>query len=384
LLQRICLLFAGLILTTQAQAELIARPGFTADRRFQFGAEASAIDISTENYKAYAFRDALGKCRTTADDLKDLTKSQLDSPGSLVLQAIASLFPKFDRKEIKTVDFIFDSFGPLANIFRSFYIPQQKRNSAVIALDCSFDTQVNAPALMGHELVHHINSHRNVAPWVDEMLAQYIEIQVSGLYPSARYQTLTHEVNVPSFFAREKTFKSSQEYAVNSLFGFYVAQNFGGTRTLQSFTQNVRTLADFAKNLQQTTRQSREFDWLARYQDPKALIRHFSLALNINLPSQNSTLFQVPGWQGFDKSNLITVPGTFVIEPGGSLRLDTRWAKLLDTIPENSALEAYRVLKTKSQFHIQMANDPIQGSWDENFLVLINTSTADYLEVQLK
>jgi hypothetical protein len=272
----------------------------------------------------------------------------------------------------------------MVSAFRSFYLPPQQNLPAMISLDCSQSSRLSWPALLSHETVHHLNHDRHLAPWIDEMLAQVVEVRAAAAYPTPRFESLRTRVLVPSFFARDKVFTSSPQYAVNMLFGLYISQNFGGARLFPSLTQNVQTLSDLAKLVRTSTEGQNQFDWIRNYVTPRGLIRHFNLALNINLPTLNQgSIYQVPGWYGFEVSTEVQKPGRYYIEPGGSLRISKKWAEDFSDHDKNSSWDVYRILKNGMTFKIQDSNEPVSGDWDQNYLMIINGSESDYFQVDL-
>lgn len=255
---------------------------------------------------------------------------------------------------------------------------------ATISLDCSLISRLSWPALLSHETVHHLNHDRHLAPWVDEMLAQVTEMRASAAYPTLRFETLRRQGVVPSFFARDKVFSDSQQYAVNMLFGLYLSQNFGSSDVFQFLTEDIQSLSDLARKVSAYTTGKNEFDWIRPYLTARGLIRHFTLALNINLPTLNGgNIFQVPGWQNFTSDSEIQTPGTYYVEPGGSLRVSKKWAPLFANHDKNVSWDVYRILKQDRAFKIQNPDEPITGKWAQNYLVLINGSETEYLKIDL-
>ncbi len=373
------------LFASQLQAATLPRPAFDSQRVFRLEAAQSATTLDVKGVDAFIFEKVVLKCERSHAELSRELQDLVDRPNSSVILSLQDLFPKFTFRNLKGLQIFFDSFGSLTSAFRSFYIPAQQNIKATISLDCARESRYLVPSLLGHELVHHINQSRNISPWIDEMLAQIIEVRINGEFPLNRYDVLAQAKQVPSFFARDKTFKSTQEYAINALFGAYISQNFGGVEFLGSLPKGTRTLSDFTGALKSFTAGRAEYDWIRDYLDPQSLVRHFVLALNVNLSGLNgSSIFQVPGWNGFSSESLVKSPGTFTLEPGGFLRVSSKWSGKLKSLSNMVPLETYRVLKSGVQFKIQNLPEAVSEGWDENTLIMINTSETEYFEIQLK
>jgi hypothetical protein len=377
--------FFLILFVSQVQAATLLRPAFDTQRVFRIGAAQDASSLGVSGVDAYLFEKAALKCGRSKSDLSAQLQDLIERSNSPVISSLQDLFPKFAIRDLKGMQILFDSFGSLISAFRSFYIPAQQNLKATISLDCSRESRYLVPSLLGHELVHHLNQGRNISPWIDEMLAQIIEVRINGEFPLNRYDVLARATQVPSFFARDKTFKSTQEYAINALFGSYISQNFGGVEFLGSLPAGTRSLSDFTRALKKFTTGRGEYNWIRDYLDPQSLIRHFVLALNVNLSGVNgSSIFQVPGWNGFPRETVVTSPGIFALEPGGFLRVSSKWSEKLQSLANAAPLEVYRVLKSSVQFKIQNLPEPVNEEWEENTLVVINTSETEYFEIQLK
>lgn len=377
--------FFLVLFVSQVQAATLLRPAFDSKRVFRIEAAQDAMSLGVSGVDAYVFEKAALKCGRSSAELSNQLQDLIERSDSPVISSLQDLFPKFSGRDLKGMQILFDSFGSLVSAFRSFYIPAQQNLKATISLDCARESRYLVPSLLGHELVHHLNQGRNISPWIDEMLAQIIEVRINGEFPLNRYDVLARAPQAPSFFARDKTFKSTQEYAINALFGSYISQNFGGVEFLGSLPAGTRTLSDFTRALKKFTTGRGEYNWIRDYLNPQALIRHFVLALNVNMSGLNgSSIFQVPGWNGFSSETVVKSPGSFAIEPGGFLRVSAKWSEKLKALSNAAPLEVYRVLKTGVQFKIQNLPEAVTEEWAENTLVVINTSETEYFEIQLK
>jgi len=344
-----------------------------------------ATPLSIKATKAYVFDKALAVCDREQIELENELHDLLDRSDSPVLSALETLFPRFKVQSLNSVQVLFDSFGKLAEAFASFYIPAQAKIQPTISLDCSRATKFSIPALLGHELAHHLNSQRELSPWIDEMLAQMTEVRIRNSFSTERYEDLQNSYQVPSFFARDKAFKSTHEYGINALFGAYLLENFGGPAVLAALPKGTKTVTDLSRAVLKFSQTKKSLDWIRQYITPRSMIRHFNLALNINLPSINGgKIFTVPGWNGFHPNAVIKKTGSYILEPGGSLRLDPMWAPDFVNLPKSSSLEIYRVLTGGNQYQILNLGESSDGYWEQNFLVLINTSETDYVEITLK
>jgi hypothetical protein len=380
----IAFFIASSFLSSALGAE-ISRPGFDQNRVFKMGSPTPATPLPIEATQAYVFNDALSKCQRDVVDLENELHDFLERPDSEVLLTLKKFFPSFLAKDLKSVQIFFDSFGSLAQAFASFYIPAQKNLKPTISLDCSQQYKFLTPSLLGHELAHHFNSKRGLSPWIDEMIAQMTEIRIKGSFSLERYEAIRNSYAMPSFFAREKAFKSTHEYGINALFGAYLMENYGGAEVLSAIPNGTKTLSQLSQAVVQFSKGKKDLDWIRPYMGPRALIRHFNLALNINLPSVNGgKIFKVPGWRGFAYGTTIKKVGSYIIEPGGSLRLDPMWGPDFKNFTNSSSLELYRVLIAGNQYQIATIDEAVNGYWEQNFLVLINTSETEYTEIRLQ
>ncbi len=372
------------------QAADIPRPGFHSGSnqgpQFFLYEPQDAQPLPRSKIETFIFTQAMQPCFETASNM-DWLLAQITSSESGFTSAVRSLYPDFKISQLKDLRLLIDSFGSGTNHFRSFYLRPQPDISATISLDCSLISRLSWPALLSHETIHHLNHDRHLAPWVDEMLAQVTEIRAATAYPTARFETLRAQNVVPSFFARDKVFSSSQQYAVNMLFGLYLSQNFGSSDVFQLLTKDIQSLSDLARQVSAYTLGKHQFDWIRPFLTPRGLIRHFTLALNINLPTLNGgNIFRVPGWQNFKSDSEVQIPGAYYVEPGGSLRVSKKWAPLFANHDKNASWDIYRILKaddTSGAFKIQSPDEAITGKWSQNYLVLINGSETEYLKVEL-
>lgn len=365
------------------QAAEFPRPGFNQTPAFFLGASQEVQPLPLSKIEAYAFTEALQSCHENTSRI-DSYLAQNTSPESALISALRSLYPKFEFSQLRGLRLLIDSFGTGSASFRSFYLQPQPNMPATISLDCSLTSRLSWPALLSHEIIHHLNHDRHLAPWVDEMLAQVIEMRVAATYLPLRFETLQRQPIVPSFFARDKVFTGSQQYAVNMLFGLYLSQNFGGSKVFQVLTKDIQNLSDLTRQLTAFTQGKKEFDLIRPYISPRGLIRHFNLALNINLPTSNGgSIFQVPGWKKFEDNSEIQTAGTYYLEPGGSLCVSEKWASMFANHDPNASWDIYRILKKDSIFKIQNPDEPVTGEWPQNYLVLINGSETEYLKINL-
>ncbi|HWU44727.1 MAG TPA: hypothetical protein VN132_14845 [Bdellovibrio sp.] len=313
-------------------------------------------------------------------DLRISLNQLLNWNESIAMSTLRNFYPGLSQKDLAQVQISIEDFGPQKK-YRGFYSHDSDKNRGVIRLDCERGSIMYWPALFAHEVAHHLNENKNLSSWMDEMLAQLVEAQASPFFSYPRFDFIKSSAIVPSFFSPEKPFSSSAMYAANMLFGFYISENFRGYRLFQTLTHDVNTLNDFAQRLRDYTVDQSQFDWIRDHLSAEDLIRFFALALNINLPTRNGgTLYVVPGWSGFAKGALISQKGNYFIEPGGSLRLSS---DLAQQISESQNLTVYRILKNQKDFKIQKVADPVDGDWAENYVLLVNTSLTEYLEVDI-
>lgn len=366
------------------QAAQIARPVFDSSRRFKIEAPASARPLATTPVPAFVFNDAIRKCNVNPSQLAGYLENALHPSRSTIWETLQALLPSFAVQSLKGLQILFDSFDGLTQEFRSFYLPHQAQIQPTLVIDCSSATIHNAAGFLGHEFVHHFNAKRNLAPWIDEMIAQLAEIRIHQSYPEHRYFLLSQQATTPSFFAREKTFQSSEQYAVNSLFGFYIASNYGGANMIAAIPSGSRTLTDFTDALLTYRLKHPELKFVTQNLRPRDLIRQFALAMNINQETRESeTLYKVPGWKGFPLETIAIEGGLHVIEPGGFLRVHKKWADRLSQLPD-SLLEIYHIRKSFQGFEVTKLGDASPKIWEEDYLLLINTSSRFDAKIRLQ
>jgi hypothetical protein len=319
------------------------------------------------------------RARTEFEMRSDLEKT-LHSENSFALSTLHNFYPDFRSSQLRELKISVQNLNT-KNGYRGFYKSHQGSGKKEILLDCALGSVLSWPSLLAHEITHALNENRRLVSWMDEMLAQIVEVNASPYVSYPKFDTIKRLNVIPSFFPDEKPFKSSQTYATNLLFGLYISENFRGYKAFQMLNHDILNLNDFATRLKKFTLGQAQFDYIREQISAENLIQYYVLALNINLPTRNGgTLYQIPGWSGFASDALIQASGSYIIEPGGFARISHA---LEDKLPKSLLVPVYRILKTKNTFKIQNAQDPVLGSWDENFFVLINTSLDQYLEVEL-
>jgi hypothetical protein len=372
-----------LILTTlSVQAEEILRPVFTRDRQFVMtdAVPAESLRLMDSPVKAFLFSHAESACGLLVDEAQFRMSQIFQFQQSSVMGNLRAYFPGFVESDLKGLQVLVDDFGSARNSFRSFYLkPQHGVLNATISVDCDSTSQSFWDAYIAHELTHHLNKDRGLSQWLDEMLAQQVEIQNTMTFPVARTEVLRNSPWVPGFFS-DNVFQDSQKYAVNLLFGLYVKQLFG-EKFFKQIPNGTKSVADFSLVLQKYISGKPDFAWAKEIVTPAGLIRHFQLAMAINAPMQNGTnFFKINFWSGFDGA--VFTSGSAHLFPGSALRVST--ADFIagvgkKTLPSN--LEAYRILKNGWQFKIVKANEVVRESWPVDFVILINTSETQTFDI---
>jgi hypothetical protein len=357
----------------------VKHPRFTAKRVFYYDHESSAIplDLSFQG-EAYVFEEAVSSCGLDLHDAQLRLAQILNFDESRAVSSLRKIYPDLDGSRFSNLRILVDNFGDSARIFRSYFLSSQKGEPATIVLDCQTVSRDLWAADLSHELVHYLNQGRGLSHWMDEMLAQLVEVENSGRFPFIRVQQLTGPV-VPGFFTdiNEVTFQSSQQYAVNLLFGLYLKKLFGD-EVLSVLNSSVENLDQLSEKLAAFVDGKARFNWLRPLITPTGLIRHFQLALSINAPVLNGgPVFQVPQWAGFSSgAHLASRHDGLVIPPGGSLRLSSSELPSLHGLPAD--VDAYRILKSGVLFKIidlKRSSESVSGVWTEDFLLLVNTSS---------
>ncbi|MFS4460155.1 hypothetical protein [Bdellovibrio sp. HCB2-146] len=348
-------------MSLSALAEVLPRPYFDEGGVFRLGQPQEVLSLPlSDSLRVFAFSEALPHCAEPIQKLDGYLSEFVVRPESYVRKALSKFVANVSDSSFTNVRIFFDFFGTRSKMYRSFYVHPRELVDASISLDCSRLSKYALPVLVGHELIHHLNHDRDLSPWIDEMMAQQVEAEIAEGPLFDLHENISHDSQVLSFFAREMPFKNSKEYAINSLFGSFVSSRYGAA-VFRAIPNGTQSLGDFAVVLKT---------------EPRLLIRQFVLSLNSG--------FEIPGWGGFAKSALIEKPGTYHLESGGFLRIDSKWSSNFVQPISTSSLEVYRVLKSGKNTKIQSVLEAVSGKWNENFLLLINTSETEQFEIEFK
>jgi len=373
--------FSLLFFLNFAQAEEIPRPAFSRERQFVFlpAQPAKRLNLGSPA-EGFLFDEASAGCGVAAKEVQFRLSQILNRNESAVIGSLQKYFGHFSEEKFQGLRVLVDYFGIASSHFRSLYVPPQKNMPATISIDCDSHSRRVWSGMMAHEMVHHLNRDQNLSVWVDEMLAQVLEVDNSPDFPEPRIQKLASNPVTASFFTDQSVFHSSEQYASNLLFGLYLRQLFG-IQVFKEFRNSVYSLDDLSERLIAYADQRGELDWLRGYLTPKSLIRHFHLALSLNAPILNGgSVFIMPRWQGFQKSSELS-QGQVRLEPGSSVRLISAFALKLPSLPPG--IEVYRILKSGHRFKILKLTEQPHGSWDSDHLVLINTSQDQSFDLLL-
>jgi len=375
---KIFFFFVTASFTFPSWGENISRPIFTEDRIFVFQADQPARLVSAP-VETFVMEDSIEACVLEMRKVEYDLARFFHFSESLTMSYLSQIYGKLNSSSFRDLRLIIDFFGTSARIFRGFFISsaQNKNNLSLISVDCSWKSRLSWSGLMGHELSHYFNQHRNLAPWVDEMIAQTVEVQ-DGYAFYERFSELRKKDLLPGFLSQSLIFHSSLDYSMNLFFGLWLKKNFGGWEILKALSSDTRDLSDVSRKLLSYTRDKEEFRWLSDAMTPRGLIRHFALAMNVNMPLLNGqSIFQVPMWNGFGP--IAPVSGRRVLAPAGFLRVSGEMK--LRTLPTD--VEAHRVLKRAHEFRIQKVDEVVTGNWTENFLVVVNLSETEHALVEV-
>ena len=390
---------------TKEDSENISRTFFLSSEKFK------TIEVTNTTFKVLLFENAKNSCFRINQDYSQVFNQLFKSEDNSIKNGLIKTYGQVLANKLGDIQILIDNFSNFKTNksstglsktdsskttesqlgFRSFFIPAQKNMKNTISLDCQPSTTVVWPSLLSHELTHFLNQKLNLAYWMDELLAQVHEVEQSRLFPYPRLDSLKSETNPPSFFSDKSYFQksgSSKVYAMNLLFGLYLTNLFKGGPILKFIHKDIQSVSDLSEKLKFYTQQIHQLDYYKNILSAKGLIRHFALAANINLPlSDGSSFFQIPNWNGFAKTALVTTDSaqlSYQIPPGGFLRL----ARPMITDDEfvnfkNSTMEIYRIQKNQNYFQILTPqNQPgientSSTTWDEDFYLLINTSETE-------
>lgn len=380
---------------------------------FQYSENYKATEIINPTFNAFVFDEVKKLCFKSDQNYTQEFQRIFKAENNPILKGLINTYGKSIENKLTDVQILIDDFSTFQKDyfknyqprssgkssdkqleFRSFFIPAQQNIKNTISLDCHPTTMAVWSSLLSHELTHFLNQQQNLAYWMDELLAQVHESEQIKFPHSLIFDVLKSESNLPSFFSDKSYFQnsnSSKVYTMNLLFGLYLTSLFKGGSLLKYIHKDIQTLSDLVEKIKLYAIQINQYEDFKSILSAKGLIRHFALAANINLPLNDSRLiFQIPKWNGFSKSALVTTnssQSSYLIPPGGFLRIsksiisDQEFANFTETI--NSNLEIYRI--QKNQIYFQIITPQNQSSientrsttWDEDFYLLINTSETE-------
>lgn len=354
------------------------------------------------------YATALEQCQTSTSDLNYEFSRLFHFTESPMMSHLSQLYPEITDnllKKIPPLQILVDSISSYVwsgdkkdkpqlhtqKTLRGIYLSKKENKIShdQIVLDCEFDSRKSWPSIFSHEMAHHMNQNKNLASWMDELLAQYLEIRSANQFPMARLKVLENQAVVPSFFSAQKLFQSSEVYAVNLLFSMYLTENFGGSKLMATLTKDIQNLTDLSQKTLAFVDDQVQFDYVKKAISPKGHIRHFAMALNINaFDAKNTSIYKISKWNGFATSALINKKQNFNLEPGGFARINKNL--ISDSQFQNwqsKDIEIYRLQKQGPFFKIISAKQSLlsqtERTWDEDFYLLINVSETQALTIDL-
>jgi hypothetical protein len=354
------------------------------------------------------YSTALEQCQVNESDLNYELSRLFNFNESPMMSYLSQLYPEITDnllKKISPLQILVDSISSYTwsagnkdkpqlyphKTLRGIYLSKKENKISYdqIVLDCDLVSRQSWPSLFSHEMAHHMNRNRNLASWMDELLAQHLEVKSANQFPVARLKTLENSAVVPSFFSSQKLFQSSEVYAVNLLFGLYLNENFGGSKLIATLTNNIQNLTDLSQRMLEFIEGQIQFDYVKKAISSKGLIRHFVLAVNVNaFDSKNTSIFKISKWNGFKPSALLTEKQSFSLEPGGFARVHkdlisnsrfVSWA--------SKDVEIYRIQKQGPFFKIitakQFSASQDEKVWEEDYFLLINVNETQAMKIDL-
>ena len=110
--------------------------------------------------------------------------------------AIASIFPSFKVDQLHSLTIQVQNSN--RKDYRGFF------DGTTIYLDSARCSRLSWAELLAHEITHLTNKSFNLAPWVDEMLAQLIEVKPQMFGFPARAQLVARMATLPIFMSNTK------------------------------------------------------------------------------------------------------------------------------------------------------------------------------------
>jgi hypothetical protein len=386
---------------------------YDKNRNFYVTGPAEGEWIESAHFQVFVFKEATQACELTPEQVQYHLTQSIDSSFWKILN---HYYPDAEKEFLELhLKISVDSFGDRNKTldFGSFFLPNTPNpDEELIVLECRFFKDGYWKAFLGHELIHALmaahalqtsgpsseafvqKTSKGISSWIEELLAQNVEYEISHRFPILRIQQLAQQVLVPSPISQQRPFQNSAMYANNFLLGQYLLNRWGGLNTLRALLPQVEIkeclhdLTDSAIlcRIQQSLKNMNATRELQERSTLPGLLRHFAIALVLNkMESSSQGLYSIPGWQGFTSRPLNETDTNWnfkkvILEKGAFLRLSPQlWVR--HQKQWNPQLETYRILVYKDGSYelrdsTQFQNK-ILNSIKYDTVILLNTTSEN-------
>lgn len=397
-LQKIILFILTLIFTRFSwSAERFVKTYYDQNRTFYVSDLQEGEWIETSRFQIFFFKEASQICNLS----KDKIRKEFSNLNISFWNILNKYYPNAEKKILSlNLKISIDSFGSKQQHpdFASFFLPQMPNpDESIIVIECRYFHGNYWKALLGHELMHALLASSSTSSWIEELLAQNVEHEISRQWPSLRMNVLAKQVLVPSPITAERPFLSTARYASNFLLGQYLINRWGGFKSLRALLPQVlipECPTDFTDpsvlcRIQQLLSQMQSTPELQERSTVPGLLRHFAVALVLNKSYVGSQdLYSIPSWQGFSAvplSNESSIElNKIKLERGAFLRLHPKlwlhyqeqWNPILETYHIISYQDDSYEIRTKDQIQ-----NPISKKVIKDTIIVLNVSSESPVPV---
>lgn len=275
---------------------------------------------------------------------------------------------------------------PFVRVFQSLHlVDAPEKGQSLISLDCRLFEGDPWKAHFAHELIHYSAARHDLPSWLEEMMAQLVEIDLSPVL-FQKIGVLENHTQLPSPLSTRRPFATVQDYAMNLLLAKYLVHLYGENVVINAFSQYTaegRFITERFQNCEAVsadmishllcsirTQMNSNFHASAEWNidSRESLLRHFfaALILSKSASSLQTRVFRIPGWSGFRASFADRLPDR--LDEAEFVRLNpsllTQAQRRLSARNE----ELFRILWNESHFLILMG-DQIRNTqrWHQLF-----------------
>lgn len=251
----------------------------------------------------------VGVEKTIEKTIEKTPRAENVCPSDLFLDAaLGEALQSLQRKDLPLLKGLFAQpqrlhfiFDVLPNGYVGFFVRQKDK----IYLDCSMIQSEGLESILAHELLHYHLRSENTLPFVEEMLAQDLQSEISEGFPKVAIDVLSRKAGMIQILQQERLFQSADDYAINFLFWKYLGLK-GISKKHGDQLVRIQNLQQFNQFLIDNT-----FDQM----DLEFALKEFLFYLIDSEPNYLS--FWWPGFQGLvpvltDVMSLALAPGALV------------------------------------------------------------------------